>query len=80
MRWHVTSLEGCEGYREGYAEYAVVDDDGGICKCVCPNGSSAAHVARLLNIEERILKDYISKGKNFDHVIDEYIENFGRSG
>ena len=47
--WHASSLNGCVGYVEGKAEWAVVDADGGICVATCSNKKDADEVAKRLN-------------------------------
>ena len=47
--WEVSSLLGCVGYQEGFAEYCVLDGDGGRSIAVCANKADAAIIAKRLN-------------------------------
>jgi len=47
--WHASILNGCDGYLKGKLEWAVIDDDGGICIALCPNKTDAEVIAEKLN-------------------------------
>jgi len=48
IKWHASSLNGCEGYIEGKYEWGVVDD-GGICRCSTLTKEGAEKIALGLN-------------------------------
>ena len=52
MKWHASSLRGCVGYKKGQSEWAIVDDDGGICLCTCHNKEFANKICESLNETE----------------------------
>ena len=47
--WSAQSLVGCNGYQKGKLEWAITDDDGGICIALCPTKEYAEEIARRLN-------------------------------